>query len=370
MEKYSDLTGIILAGGKSRRMGSNKALREYNGLLLIEHSLHIMNQLTDQIIISGQQEEYSRFQAIKVADNYFDIGPIAGIEACLSKSETRNNLFIPCDTPLLSIELLKSILEHSNGFDAVVPILPDGKIEPLVAYYSKNILPVIHEQISSGNYQIISLLKKLKTKYLAISDTRNFRNINTPHDLSELSKSRSLISEMPNLLLIAGAGRNVGKTLFACQIIKQLSESMKVTGVKISPHFHESEQGQKVISESEGYRIIEETRITNKDSSRMKQAGAETVFFVESTHEAINKAFEHLKKLLPAEPVVCEAGGVHEIVRPGLFFFVAGDIIPENKMKYLKYNPIIVNPLKNPMQFLTRDIEFSNGKFGLKRASG
>jgi molybdopterin-guanine dinucleotide biosynthesis protein A len=367
MRKSSDLTGIILAGGKSRRMGSNKALHEYNGLLLIEHSMNIINQLTDRIFISGQYNEYNRFDALKVSDNYFDIGPIAGIEACLSKSETNNNLFIPCDTPLLSIELLNSILEHSGNFDAVVPILPDGKVEPLVALYSKKILPVIREQISTGDYQIISLLKKINTKYLAFTNTGYFRNINTPDDLSDLHKTRSLISEMPNLLLIAGAGRNVGKTLFACRIIKQLSKKMRVTAVKISPHFHESAQEQKIISEGEGFRIIEETLTNNKDSSRMKQAGAETVYFVESTRESIYKAFDNLKRILPAGPVVCEAGGVHEIVSPGLFIFVTGDIIPENKMKHLNYNPIIINPLKNPMQLLTGEIEYSNGAFSLKK---
>jgi len=369
MRKSSDLTGIILAGGKSRRMGSNKALHEYNGLLLIEHSMNIINQLTDRIFISGQYDEYNRFDALKVPDNYFDIGPIAGIEACLSKSETNNNLFVPCDTPLLSIELLNSILEHSGNFDAVVPILPDGKVEPLVALYSRSILPFIHQQISAGDYQILSLLKKINTKYLAIADTGYFRNINTPDDLSDLHKTRPLISEMPNLLLIAGAGRNVGKTLFACRIIKQLSEKMRVTAVKISPHFHESAQEQKIISEGEGFRITEETLINNKDSSRMKQAGAETVYFVESAKESIYEAFSNLKRILPSGPVVCEAGGVHEIVRPGIFVFAAGDVIPENKMKHLNYNPIIINPLKNPTQLLSGEIDFSNGAFNIKKVT-
>ena len=96
----------------------------------------------------------------------------------------------------------------------------------------------------------------------------------------------------PNILLIAGTGRNVGKTLLACEIIEHLSKTAILIGVKISHHFHPVEEGQKVIANTQDYLIIEESFITNKDSSRMKQAGADKVFYIQARQENLMDAFD------------------------------------------------------------------------------
>ena len=150
------------------------------------------------------------------------------------------------------------------------------------------------------------------------------------------------LKHYPNLILIAGTGRNVGKTLLACQIISHLAKDYDVIGVKISPHFHTVGQEQRIVKEADGYRVIEEMLLTNKDSSRMKQAGASKVFYIQSKNEHLLDAFNAINDEIDRKMVVCESGGLHNYIQPAKFILVKGDDIPENKANYLKYNPIII----------------------------
>jgi len=171
--------------------------------------------------------------------------------------------------------------------------------------------------------------------------------------------------EMPNLLLIAGNGRNVGKTFLACRIIKHLSQTKEVVGLKISPHFHSFNESD-VIFRNEKFVIIDEKQINSKDSSLMIQAGAIKVFFVMVSQKYLQEAFEFLKNILPPKLIVCESGGLNDLVTPGLFFFVkrAGESIA--KPHLLKYSPIIVQNDGENFDLDICNIEFQNNKFNLK----
>lgn len=149
--------------------------------------------------------------------------------------------------------------------------------------------------------------------------------------------------DCPNLLLISGTGKNVSKTLFACDVIRHLSAMTTVFAIKISPHFHELEQEQKIIVQNNRFLIIEEMLQSNKDSSRMKNAGAAKSYYIQVKEEYTLEAFKLLYHEIGNHAIVCESGGLHNFVKPGLFFLVKGDDIPENKMPLLKLNPIIVN---------------------------
>jgi len=81
-----------------------------------------------------------------------------------------------------------------------------------------------------------------------------------------ITTAKNNLIDMPNLLLIAGNGRNVGKTFLACKIIKELANKLKVIGLKVSPHFHDFEKS-RIIAQSDDYIVIEETQINQKDSS-------------------------------------------------------------------------------------------------------
>lgn len=171
------------------------------------------------------------------------------------------------------------------------------------------------------------------------------------------------MKETPNILLVAGTGRNIGKTVLASRILAQLAKNHEPVGVKISPHFHLLEEKQEYIYQSENFVIIEEKNITKKDSSRMLQAGAARVFYVQCKKDGLDDALEHLLPLLnPDQPVVVESGGLYNLVEPGLLIYIAGNemkkkiqIRPESKVIALFQNEV-----KN---FKEENIHFANGKF-------
>ena len=174
-----------------------------------------------------------------------------------------------------------------------------------------------------------------------------------------MKQSGNIHIKMPHLLLIAGNGRNVGKTLVACKIIEYFSQSTEVTGLKISPHFHQVTESDILFS-NEHFIITNEKQINSKDSSLMLQAGAKEVFFVMVKPGFIAEAFEKLLPFLPKTPIVCESGQLHEVVTPGLFLFVkrAGDEIV--KPEYLKHSPLIINNDGNYFDFDIQNIQFEN----------
>lgn len=165
----------------------------------------------------------------------------------------------------------------------------------------------------------------------------------------------------PNILLVAGDGRNVGKTYFACKCIEHLSKSSEVIGVKITPHFHDFiEKGSLIITDD--FVIIAEKKINKKDSSLMLQAGASKVYFVMCKREKLAEAFDYLSTLLRDNIVVVESGGLHEIIKPGLFFFMKNKDKEISKTDYLKFNPIIINNTGNEIDFDIQNIDCHNNK--------
>ena len=143
--------------------------------------------------------------------------------------------------------------------------------------------------------------------------------------------------ELKNILLVSGSGRNCGKTTVACNIIRQLSKTELVVGLKISPHFHPSENKQQIVAEEEGYRIFRETdKHSGKDSSRMLNAGASEVFFIQCTDGNLHKVYEYLKKIIPPDQaVVCESGSFASVYQPGLHLLIKGINADDSKKSYL-----------------------------------
>ena len=129
-----------------------------------------------------------------------------------------------------------------------------------------------------------------------------------------------------NIILIAGSGRNVGKTTLACQLIK--TENKKgINAVKITPHFHEPTPGLIEVEKGDNWMIYEETNsLTKKDSSLFLHNGAKKSFLIQSEKENLGEAFSALRNLLPKNnPVIIESTGLTEIIKPGLLIFVLPD---------------------------------------------
>ncbi|MCB2219639.1 MAG: molybdenum cofactor guanylyltransferase [Bacteroidetes bacterium] len=187
---YNAVTGIILAGGKSRRMGKDKGLCLLNGRPLIRFAINLLETVCDRIILGANDPDYQSFGLPVVNDKIPDIGPMGGLYSCLEASETRDNFILSCDMPLVSEDLIRFILKHKTDYEVVIP-LNKGLPEPMCAYYSQDIVPVLREYIQEGNYKIQDVFKAVNTCYLKIPSDTNFfsnvlfHNINTPHDLKK-----------------------------------------------------------------------------------------------------------------------------------------------------------------------------------------
>jgi hypothetical protein len=153
------------------------------------------------------------------------------------------------------------------------------------------------------------------------------------------------ILKLPQLLLIAGNGRDSGKTTLACLIIQKFSPDHQIFSLKISPHKHRIAEGGKVIYDTENLYIAEETdRSTGKDSSRMLNAGASRSFFVCSAGEKLCVAMNIILELADEHTMfVCESGGLRRFAEPGLFFIVdrfGREGIKQNTQSLLEFENI------------------------------
>ncbi len=145
---YQDITGIILAGGKSTRMGQNKSLMKINGVTLIERTVELMSGLFPRLFLStNSPDEYAFLQLEMVPDAVTKIGPLAGIYSTLVKSTTEKNFIISCDMPLMTQGMIEFIINYTP--DAPVKVaLADGFVQQLCGLYTKSIIPEIEEIIS------------------------------------------------------------------------------------------------------------------------------------------------------------------------------------------------------------------------------
>ena len=143
---------------------------------------------------------------------------------------------------------------------------------------------------------------------------------------------------LPQILLISGSGRNCGKTSMACEIIESISKRKTIIALKISPHFHQLSEQQKLLFDNTKFRIYRETDSTSgKDSSRMLKAGALHSFYLQCEDENLAEAWEKMNKILPGNyAVVCESGSLAKLFKLGLHLLVEGEDPDKMKRSYLK----------------------------------
>jgi molybdopterin-guanine dinucleotide biosynthesis protein A len=205
MRFVKDVTGVILAGGKSSRFGSNKAFADVNGRQLIKRVIAIMGSVfEDLIIIANDPDEYSFLGIPMYQDLIKGLGPLGGIYTGLEKMPDRSGFFVACDMPFLNEDLIRYIVEiDNNDFDAVVPKI-DWKMEPLHALYSRDCLPAIKGLIESGDCMINKFFQKIRARFINEDEIKkydpllsSFFNINMPGELIE-AVNRESVSQYKN----------------------------------------------------------------------------------------------------------------------------------------------------------------------------
>ncbi len=204
------VTGIILAGGQSRRMGADKAFVLLEGQRLIERVMGVLQQVCGEIIIaSSDTRPYAALGARVVVDTIRSFGAIAGLHAALQAMDTDLGVAVAVDMPFLNGPLLRAMVDAAPGWDAVIPALgprgvrgngprvraKDLGIHPLHAVYRRSCLAAIQAAIDRDDRRLNTFLPMVRVRYFAADDMRQFdpelrslENLNTPEDLQRLDR--------------------------------------------------------------------------------------------------------------------------------------------------------------------------------------
>ncbi|PKM47260.1 MAG: molybdenum cofactor guanylyltransferase [Firmicutes bacterium HGW-Firmicutes-8] len=184
-----EATAIILAGGKSTRMGRNKAFVRVKEHKMLEGVIRVLNGEFPEIIVSANDNLFDDLGVKTVPDIFPDHGPLGGIHAGLRTSSYAMNFLVACDMPFIDVRLAVHMVKSAAGYDAVVPRLRKY-YQPLFAVYSKTCLTAIENHLKQGQNKIFSFYSDVKTRFIGIDEIglfgdpeKIFFNVNTPVDL-------------------------------------------------------------------------------------------------------------------------------------------------------------------------------------------
>ena len=189
------MTGAVLVGGKSRRMGSNKAFIEVEGRTIIERAIETLRDLFSPLILVASKEnilDYQHLNVTVVADVYEGAGSLGGIYTALFHSPSPYCFVTACDMPYLDGEIITRMCASAGGHDAVIPFIND-RFHPLHALYSRRCMEPMEEMITAGDltignlYPHISVRKLDEAFFHGPSDLAFLSNLNTEEDLKELT---------------------------------------------------------------------------------------------------------------------------------------------------------------------------------------
>ena len=188
------ISGIILAGGVSRRLGRNKALESVGGEPLIRRVIGCLSAISQETVVVVADME--RVAALPLPDSarvavdiYPGKGSLGGIFSGLSASNSDWGIVVACDMPFLNLDLFRHMLSLREGYDAVVPVLED-RPEPTHAIYSRTCLPYIEARVQADDLKIARFFEEVRVRYVHQDDVARFDpeylsffNINTQEDL-------------------------------------------------------------------------------------------------------------------------------------------------------------------------------------------
>ena len=173
--------GFVLAGGRSTRMGRDKAQLEYRGSTLLERIALAVREAAGAVALIGEPKLYAHLGYPVFADRIRGCGPIGGVHTALSETRADWNLVVACDMPGISADALRHLLERTRETHArcVAAAGPDGSAEPLCAAYHRDCLPILAQAIRDKRLKMRDLLTALETEVVAV-DLAAVANVNTP----------------------------------------------------------------------------------------------------------------------------------------------------------------------------------------------
>jgi molybdopterin-guanine dinucleotide biosynthesis protein A len=177
----NNITGIILAGGKSTRMGTDKGFLKLNKNPFVQYSIEALKPLVSNIIIVSNNPDYDVFGVERIEDIIENSGPVAGIYSGLEASLTEYNLILSCDIPLITLEILQKLIDSADDAFDIIQLESNGKSMPLIALYNKQVAKTFYNvlQLNERRLRIAVNHCKVKTIVLEKHQIKHTMNVNT-----------------------------------------------------------------------------------------------------------------------------------------------------------------------------------------------
>lgn len=174
----------MLAGGKSSRMGRDKALLPFRGGALAGYVAAQVAAAAGSAVLIGDPDKYGHLGYLVIPDRSPGTGPLGGIETALSCTAADWNLVLACDMPAISLEFLRDLLEAAvqAGADALLPAGPSGRLEPLIAVYHRRCRATFERALQMGVRRVTEALAGMEVARWPVNDAGCFKNLNTPEE--------------------------------------------------------------------------------------------------------------------------------------------------------------------------------------------
>lgn len=320
----------ILAGGKSSRMGQNKALLKLNNERFIERIAKELGGFSETLISAAKKGEYEDLGLPMVYDEHSDIGPIEGIYQIIKHASEEYVFICAADMPFLKKELVSYMAEFVSSDYDVFCLMDEEHVHPLCAIYSKRVLDTIEELIAEGQYRLIQILNRVRTKYIKLEMTcfekKLVKNINTKAEYKRLV--------LPVVFCVS-AVKDSGKTGLIEKLINEFIKEDYTVGVI-------KHDGHDYVMDHEG-----------TDTERFRKAGARCSAIFSDTQFSVNYAkkpsigemisyckdldviiIEGLKEsAYPKIEVVRRAISSHSICNPETLICIATDVVSPDEVK-------------------------------------
>ena len=251
---YMNYGAVILAGGKSSRMGSPKSRLQLNGVRFLDKLVYELSSFDELFISVEDAQNHSEIIYPMVSDIIPDCGPMGGLYEALKTCTSDALLAVPCDVPLFSHAMARQLCaEMDEQTDAVIAVTQDGRMHPLCGVYKKSCIAVLEQCIQQKNYRMGHALAKLRIKqYQTGRDSWRLCNVNTPQEFQALTDC-----EPPDCIAVCG-WKDSGKTT----LIEKLIPILVQRGLRIAVIKHD------------GHSYVPD--VPGTDSYRFLQAGAES----------------------------------------------------------------------------------------------
>ena len=180
---FDHVTAVILAGGQSRRMKTDKCTLPIDGKPLIEHVLSQLTPCFAQVLVSvADPDRFSDLRAEVVADRQGGLGPIMGIISALEVSRHEVNFVQACDIPKTDFALVEEMLSIAKGCDVVMPRTAEQHLEPLFAVYNQSALSALHRVLKKDRGAVHKIADRCHAKFIDLREGHTIRNLNTMSD--------------------------------------------------------------------------------------------------------------------------------------------------------------------------------------------